>query len=116
MSSPVKITFCCFKCGEEMEISPKMAGKRVRCVECDALADVPQPGKRRKYTEEEKAFLRSTMEKADRELEEEERKEAEDSRPHVYVSTASGSLWGAEVSLSGGIVMILVAVAWFVGG
>jgi hypothetical protein len=110
------ISFCCSECGEEMEIGRKMAGKRVRCVKCGEKTDVPMPAKRRKYTEEEKELLHSVKEKAARAMREEEEREAENSHSHLYVSTAKGRFWGAEVSLIGGIIMIIAAIAWFIGG
>jgi hypothetical protein len=36
------IEFDCPKCGEPMEIKNRMAGQKVRCVECDRLVRVPE--------------------------------------------------------------------------
>jgi hypothetical protein len=35
------IEFDCPQCGEPMEVKNKMAGRKVRCVECDRLVRVP---------------------------------------------------------------------------
>ena len=68
------ISFRCPDCGEEMEISRKGVGKRVRCLISGATIEVPPPG-RRQYTAEEKETLRSITEKADREHREQLEKE-----------------------------------------
>jgi hypothetical protein len=39
---PLMIAFDCPKCGEPMEVKNKMAGEKVRCVECDRLMRVPE--------------------------------------------------------------------------
>jgi hypothetical protein len=96
-----------------MEIGRKLAGKRVRCVECGAMTDVPRPGGRRKYTEEEKAFLRSVTEKAEHEQLERERRDDEN---HPIRPLARGRLWGQDVGMIGGIIMMIVGMIWFVGG
>jgi hypothetical protein len=36
------IQFDCPKCGEAMEVKDRMAGQKVRCVECDRLVRVPE--------------------------------------------------------------------------
>src|SRR5262249_55046845 len=97
----------------EMEISRKMAGKRVRCVECGALTDVPRPGARREYTEEQKEFLRSVMEKADREQLEKERRDDEN---HPIRPIARGRILGKDVGMIGGIIMMIVGLVWLVSG
>jgi uncharacterized integral membrane protein len=43
------LEFECPECGEVMEISDRMTGKQVRCVECDELVEVhPEPRRRRR--------------------------------------------------------------------
>ena len=37
------LDFECPKCGELMEINTRMAGRQVRCVQCDKLVRVPEP-------------------------------------------------------------------------
>lgn len=41
------IEFHCPLCDEPMEIRNEMAGRRVRCIACDELIDVPQRSRRR---------------------------------------------------------------------
>src|SRR5437763_15952823 len=103
------ITFRCFHCGEEMEISRKMAGKRVQCVECGVIIDVPRPGGRREYNAEEKEFLRSVTEKADREEHEKERRDDEN-QPSIPI--ARGRCRGKDVGMTGGILLMLVGAVW----
>jgi DNA-directed RNA polymerase subunit RPC12/RpoP len=41
------IEFECPECGEPLEISDRMAGKRVRCVGCDERIEVPERSRER---------------------------------------------------------------------
>jgi predicted RNA-binding Zn-ribbon protein involved in translation (DUF1610 family) len=48
------IEFDCPECGEEMGITDRMAGRRVRCTSCDALIDVPEDSPRRRESRRRK--------------------------------------------------------------
>jgi predicted RNA-binding Zn-ribbon protein involved in translation (DUF1610 family) len=49
------IEFECFRCGEELEISSRMAGRQIRCLECEALVRVPDHTPRRQAQSNAKA-------------------------------------------------------------
>jgi hypothetical protein len=107
------ITFQCFECGEEMEISRKMAGKPVRCVKCGAVAEVPKPRERRQHTEEEQALLHRIKQKVDRDEQEKEKTDAENAQ---FVLPKIGWFGSPDAGMIGGSIMIVVAVVWFVWG
>ena len=106
------IAFQCSKCGEEMEIHRKMVGKKVRCVECGARAQVPDPSAQRQRTDEENEYVRRIMDKADQEHHEREKRDAESPLINLQI----GWLGRSDVGFAGGAVMITGAVLWFAAG
>jgi hypothetical protein len=54
------IDLVCPKCGEEMEVSDRMRGRRVECVECGGPVRVPDRIRRRRRREADDVGLSST--------------------------------------------------------
>lgn len=141
------IAFSC-PCGKKLKVKEEMAGKRVRCPECQAVAHVPQlemegdvleevqappaavsarrpapppmpppmPRRNDDFDDEEDAEDRPRGRRRRREPDEDDRSIRRGRRNEDEPVQEEQSSTNSTVGIVGGILMIIGAAVWFVGG
>ena len=108
------VTFTC-NCGEPLEVDDQYAGMNVECPECHALSLAPERSTLRVVKPIRQKRVRATDVAYDDEYDDDDRPRRRRRKPEPKKhSSMEGRVWSGSVM--GGLLAMLIAVIWFVGG
>jgi hypothetical protein len=121
---PISIT-C--ECGKKYRVKDTLAGKKIRCADCSEVLKIPVPVKEEVLDEEVFDALPANPEDEEEELaplppkmvkrrSKVTTREVERDSPAPRKTREKGGFGTTNSGVLGGVLMIILAIVWFVGG